>query len=112
MVMKLPPSECGIGNLQHALACIDLELRVGGLIRLQQELAVFHTRVTDNGLTQLRGLHDLQRLTLGGDAISDRGLAELKGLRQLKELSLFGTRVTDAGVEDLHRALPRVKIVR
>ena len=38
------------------------------------------------------------------------GLVHLKGLTNLQELSLYYTKVTDAGVADLQKALPNCKI--
>lgn len=68
--------------------------------------------MTDEGLAQLRNLHELHTLSVGGPAITDKGLAYLAGLRGLKDLELSRTGVTDAGVRDLQRALPQLRISR
>ncbi len=44
--------------------------------------------------------------------ITDAGLRDLKDMTQLKFLSVIGTKITAAGVEELHRALPTVRIRR
>ena len=38
------------------------------------------------------------------------GLVHLKGLTNLQELSLYYTKVTDAGVADLQKSLPNCEI--
>ena len=40
------------------------------------------------------------------------GLVHLKGLTNLQELSLYYTKVTDAGVANLQKSLPNCKIYR
>jgi Zn-dependent protease len=59
------------------------------------------TRVTNEGLRHLHGLHGLTMLELEHTRVSDAGLAHLRPLTQLKVLSLSATRVTDAGLEHL-----------
>ena len=67
------------------------------------------------GLVHLKGLTNLQSLTLMGrfdnsSQITDAGLAHLKGLANLKKCNLLGTKITAAGVADLQKALPNCKI--
>ena len=45
-----------------------------------------------------------------GYKLTDTGLVHLKGLTNLQSLSLISTKVTDAGVKDLQAALPNCKI--
>ena len=59
------------------------------------------TQVTDAGLKHLRGLTQLQVLTLDSTQVTDAGLEHLRGLTQLRELQLANTQVTDAGLEHL-----------
>ena len=40
------------------------------------------------------------------------GLVHLKGLTNLQELSLYYTKVTDPGVANLQKALPNCKIAK
>ena len=57
-------------------------------------------RVTDIGLRYLKGLKQLEALSLFyNDKITDAGLGHLSGLDRLQELDLTGPRVTDAGLE-------------
>jgi Leucine-rich repeat (LRR) protein len=59
------------------------------------------TQVTDAGLKHLRGLTQLQVLTLDSTQVTDAGLEHLRGLTQLRELQLTNTQVTDAGLGHL-----------
>ena len=68
--------------------------------------------MTDEGLTQLAGLKNLESLDLTGTAVTDAGLAQLTALKQLRELNLEDTPVTDIGVKRLQTALPNLKIHR
>lgn len=70
------------------------------------------TKVIDAGLEHLKGLTQLQMLTLDGTQVTDAGLEHLKGLVQLQMLDLRDTRVTDEGVKRLQQALPNCKINR
>ena len=54
------------------------------------------TGVTDAGLVNLQGLHQLEYLKVSGPQITDAGLAHLQGLSHLEGLLLIGTKVTDA----------------
>ena len=56
------------------------------------------------------GSTQLQYLSLNS-TVTDGGLEHLRGLSQLQELSLHNTQVTDAGVNEL-KELPNVKINR
>ena len=71
-----------------------------GLTQLQY-LSLDSTQVTDAGLEHLKGLTQLQKLSLNGTKVTDAGLEHLKGLTQLQGLSLNSTKVTGAGLEHL-----------
>ena len=47
------------------------------------------------------GTRDLRTLDLSSTKVTDAGLSHLKGLTNLNTLSLFGTKVTDAGMVHL-----------
>ncbi len=64
--------------------------------------------VTDASLKHLKGLTQLQALSLAGTKVTDTGLEHLRGLTELKALNLVGTQVTDAGLEHL-RGLTRLQ---
>lgn len=66
-------------------------------------------RITDAGLTHLRGLSRLHNLFLSGAGISDAGLLPLKSLTRLEYLQFYQTRVTARGEAALRSALPRLR---
>lgn len=66
-------------------------------------LYLMQVRITDAGLEHLTGLTALQHLGLGETQITDVGLKHLKGLVELQQLNLHGTKITDAGIECLKR---------
>ena len=71
------------------------------------EVRLSGTKVTDAGLSHLKGLTNLQTLWLTGTwGVTDAGLEHLKALTKLKSLHLDRTNVTDEGVEKLQQALP------
>ena len=65
------------------------------------------TSITDAGLVHLKGLPNLQNLSLFGTKVTNAGLVHLKGLTELQELNL-----RDAGVADLQKALPNCTIYK
>jgi hypothetical protein len=54
----------------------------------------------------------LESLTLGGRRITDQGLTQLRNLHDLKQLIVNQTSVTTAGTTELKKALPQVKIIK
>ncbi len=58
-------------------------------------------QVSDDGLSELSRLSNLQYLYLNDTPITDAGLAHLAALKNLKELSLTDTKVTGAGLVQL-----------
>ena len=64
-------------------------------------LRMINSRVTDKGLSHLRGLVRLSMLDLTGNQITDAGLQDLASLERLEYLTLRGTAVTDAGIQRL-----------
>ncbi|MBC8873301.1 MAG: hypothetical protein H8E44_28020 [Planctomycetes bacterium] len=71
-----------------------------GLTNLEM-LSLFFTHVTDGGLEHLEGMTNLRTLSLCGTLVTDAGLVHLKELNNLAHLELLGTHVTDAGLEHL-----------
>ena len=51
-------------------------------------------------------------VTLGGIQVADVGLEQLKGLTQLQYLTLENTQVSDAGIAGLQQALPNCRITK
>ena len=90
---------------RSAQAVAEIE-KHGGTVKRQDgtphgpvvEVHLYGNTVTDLTLQQLKGLHQLQTLTLSGTAITDDGLDDLRGMNHLQTLNLSGTRVTDAGL--------------
>ena len=54
--------------------------------------------LTNAGLEHLRGLKNLQHLSLAGTNISDNGLVHLTHLKHLNHLDLSNTKITNAGL--------------
>jgi hypothetical protein len=59
------------------------------------------TRITNDGLAQLRGLERLAVLRFAGTKISDAGLRHLVALPALTALDLSDTEITDEGLSIL-----------
>ena len=70
------------------------------------------TEITDQGLSHLSRLTDLEEFLIHGSRITDEGLEHLHGLTQLKRLWLVRTHVTQSGVRRLRSALPNCRITR
>src|SRR5439155_12874095 len=66
-----------------------------------QEVGLDSTPVTDEQLTNIRGLRRLLALGLSSTRIGNTGLAKLRILSDLKRLNLLGTPVDDLGIEKL-----------
>jgi Leucine-rich repeat (LRR) protein len=64
-------------------------------------LDLSRTLVTDEGLSRLAGLKQLEDLNLSGRSVKDAGLAHLAGLTALKRLDLNGHAITDEGLKHL-----------
>ena len=80
-----------------------------GLTNLQK-LTLTATKITDAGLVHLKGMTNLDYLDLLETKVTDTGLVHLKGLNKLVSL-LLPAQVTDAAVTELKKALPNCKIL-
>lgn len=70
------------------------------------------TRITDAGLVHLKGCPRLRSLTLiSVSGVTDAGLEHLKGLAHLEQLDLQGTGVTSKGFVHLAK-LPRLRALK
>jgi hypothetical protein len=79
----------------------DAELAcLRGLADLE-ELSLNETNVTDDGMRYLEDMPSLRYLFLNHTRISSAGLAHIKGLRNLESLSLVNTDVGDEGMKYL-----------
>lgn len=66
------------------------------------------TRITDVGLTCLRGMPKLEFLGIDCPHVTDRGLGELVALRSLRGIDISSDQITVAGVGQL-RSLPNLE---
>jgi hypothetical protein len=82
-----------------------------GLTQLEW-LTLHSTQVTDAGLVHVRGLTRLQGLNLSSTQVTDAGLEHLRGLTRLTYLHLSNTQVTDASVNELKKVLPNLYVGR
>jgi hypothetical protein len=77
-----------------------------------QYLQLSGTRVTNAGLSHLRGLTGLRVLWLYDTPISDAGLVHLQELTGLRVLNLRSTLVSPGAVDALQQALPQCEFRR
>lgn len=68
----------------------------------------FCAGITDNGLSALQGLANLEVLMLDDTKVTDAGMVHLRELAHLKVLNLSKTAVSDAGIARL-KALPELE---
>jgi Leucine-rich repeat (LRR) protein len=72
---------------------------------------LFVTDTTVSDLKPLKGIIELEELQISNTQISN--LESLKGLKNLKRLKIKDCKnITDEQVEDLHKALPKLAIIR
>ncbi len=75
-----------------------------------ESVEIHSPKITDAGVGHLRTLTALKKLGLRSTNVTDAGLEHLKGLIELKTLNLHGTKVTNEGVKELEQALPQCRI--
>jgi hypothetical protein len=76
-----------------------------------QELYLSDTEITDQGLTLLRPLMSLQRISVYHTAIGDKGILNLSLISGLKWLTCSGTTVTEEGFNNFRKVMPGCKTV-
>jgi serine/threonine protein kinase/multidrug efflux pump subunit AcrA (membrane-fusion protein) len=86
------------GNAEQARAIAEIE-KLRGTSEKSARLAGWF--VTDAALAHLKGLTQLESLTLANSQATNAGLVHVKGLTNLQSLDLTFTKVTDAGVEHI-----------
>lgn len=69
------------------------------------------SRVTDEWLANLQGLHYVEVFSIKSDNVTDLGLAQLKCLPTLQSLHLVNTKTTEAGIRSLQASLPPLRRV-
>jgi Leucine-rich repeat (LRR) protein len=94
------------------LDCSDLS--DSGLARLRgldlHKLDLYRTKVTDNGVQQLRALTNIKELDLSSTSVGDAGMSEVATLPKLERLVVGDTNVTDLGVGSIVK-LPALKVL-
>jgi len=80
------------------------------LLRDLQSVYLAKTRVTDAGLKHLRRLPSLKYLDLADTHVSDAGLDELALLPSLQCINVNGTRATATGIARLRATRPQLRI--
>ena len=73
-------------------------------------LRIENAPVTDAGMKYLEPLTQLHTLRLNWLPVTDAGLVHIKKLSQLRDLQLVGSKVSDVGLENL-RALPQLEML-
>jgi hypothetical protein len=71
---------------------------VGRVKTLRQFWITAAFKITDAGVKELRGLENLEDLTLDRSKVTGTGFKDLKDLKKLRKLTLRGSSVTDAGL--------------
>ncbi len=70
----------------------------------------FEPNVTDEDLSHLRDLTNLENLYISSNKVTDAGLKLLKDLPQLRQLYLRSPRITGEGLKKLRQDLPNCEI--
>jgi hypothetical protein len=81
-------------------------------LKALEQLNLYGTKVTNQGLERLKSLNSLTQLELSYTLIDDEGLQSLKDLKRLEKLTLYGTQVTDDGVKSFQLRNSRIRILR
>ena len=123
-VLLLRDTPIGDAGLQHMGTHTSLQglfldgtkISGEGLVHLSKLtnlhfLNLGRTKVGDDGLMHLSELTNLTRLYLGSTEVGDDGLMHLKPLTELVELNLERTDVSGEAVKNLHKDLPKCKII-
>jgi Leucine-rich repeat (LRR) protein len=82
-----------------------------GLTNLRRLNVEHSRRLTDSGLKHIKGLKNLEELSLANTGVTDAGLAELKGLERLRVLDVSQTEVTGSGLSEL-KGLENLRVLK
>jgi hypothetical protein len=85
----------------HLICRVYEEDLPGGQTKVDRELDLEGSSVTDAGLDELKDFHDFYSLDLSRTKVSDAGLAKLADHAEIQFLHLRETSITDAGLEHL-----------
>ena len=95
-LQMLDLSECNAPTLDKALETI-------GTLKHLEDLNLWNTYLTDNGVASLSGLTTLKALNLDNiKGVTDASMDTIAKLTSLEYLHLGGTGITDAGLAKLH----------
>jgi hypothetical protein len=91
--------------LSNRVSDADLEHLLPYLKRLPKldQLILWDTQVTDDGLRHISELSELRSLDLGHLNITDAGMEQVESLTNLENLNLSDTKITDAGLNGVGR---------
>ena len=73
------------------------------VLRKLKKLDLSYISISENRITHLAGLRDLENLSLAGSTMGDFGLEQLSRLRHLRRLDLTNTKITNAKLVRLRR---------
>jgi hypothetical protein len=80
----------------------DSDLRKLARMPYLTDLDLSLTRITDQGMQDLKGLQSIVELNLRyAEYVTDEGLAAIKGWRKLKRLNVHGTKISDTTLEHI-----------
>jgi Leucine-rich repeat (LRR) protein len=80
----------------------DSDLRKLNQLPDLQYLDLSLTRITDQGMQEIKNLRDIVELNLHfAEYVTDEGLAALKGWKKLKRLNVHGTKTSDTTLEHI-----------
>jgi hypothetical protein len=88
----------------------DAQIATIGRLTKLEDLNLWGTAITDQGLRNLSGLTELRVLNLGATPVTDAGLEALKVLKKLKYVTLGMTRVSQPAADALKQARPDLAI--
>lgn len=75
-----------------------------------ERISITYTPVTDAGMVHLEDLPRLRQLTVGFTPLTDASLVYFEAMVSLKELKLIDTQVTEAALKKLQLARPHLRI--
>ena len=91
--------------LSNRVTDADLEHLLPYLKRLPKldQLILWNTQVSGDGLRRFSELSDLRSLDLGHSNLADAGMEQVESLTNLENLNLSDTAITDAGLKQIDR---------
>lgn len=100
--------------LDFGLVPTDFPLEDLAHIRTIPKVAVIRLSegISDEGMTHLSGLSDLNSLSILSHKLTDVGLQQLRDLPALKTIEIHSKLVTDDGVASVKKRFPECEIVR